>query len=683
MQNTNQSSGIICSLKLSIYTQISTSGGALQSGERRNSDSQKCKSPVHERSGSRNDAQPSFAGLYCHNNSSTSSLSKKKKIDKIVEIGKPTGFEHGIHVEYNNESGKYLGLPDVWVNDIVQSDEVLNTKYLIPYLVPSPSTPEPTEVTGKKIGHPYNVKHQVHVVVNETGITGLPSNWEEDPRVRQLHEQRTLLSNQTLVHQRSISLDSQTVKPNDNRTPTMSNTLPPPPRKLSSPSFSNQNNYSPDISNDSKPFQIPTHRKNSDGSQKSDNGSIKSYPIYPINRDNSMSLMSKANPSQESITSISTRNSAASIPTKTPPKTPPKTPQRLPLKDSQKITPKKVLNIIPIGNQMQMPKPPPRDSTRITSPLFKGQPSSPLPPTPPPRERVSSPMQRKFLNAPQINTSGNSQGPIIDLDFSSLHYLFDKPKSPALPPPRHTQKVVSSHPSRENINRSNSCKVENTTSEVKNSPVSNTHRKFSDTSRDYVNHNNITRAQKASSEVVPRQIVNASLANLNNSNVTSQKINITSTLTQKNWDNDKVTISKTQENSKNDKVTVNNIQEDIKVISNNTQNYSHTITNDASDIIPSTESVSSCSKQKCSDDTISTKKDSSSSLSESLNNDSCESKTATTVVTLESKPKVSNIISEYSMEIIDNILFNEKQELHPKDRKIINRLSLPTYLPNH
>ncbi|CAG8664363.1 11211_t:CDS:2, partial [Dentiscutata heterogama] len=121
---------------------VSTSGGALQSSERRDSDSQKCKSPVRERSGSRNDVQPSFAGLYTHSNSSTSSLSKKKiKVDRIVEIGKPTGFEHGIHVEYNNESGKYLGLPDVWVNDMVQSDEVLNTKYLNPNLVPSPSTP--------------------------------------------------------------------------------------------------------------------------------------------------------------------------------------------------------------------------------------------------------------------------------------------------------------------------------------------------------------------------------------------------------------------------------------------------------------------------------------------------------------------------------------------------------------
>ncbi|CAG8480386.1 27253_t:CDS:2 [Racocetra persica] len=415
------------------------SGGALHSGERRNSDSQKCKSPIRERSGSRNDVQPSLTGLYSHNNSSTSSLGRKKnKADRIVEISKPTDFEHGIHVEYNTESGKYLGLPDVWVNDKVQSEEVLNTKYLKPYLVPTPGTLE-TEVTGKQIGNPYNFQHKVHVVVDESGFMGLPPQWER-----------------SLAHQRSISLDSQTVQPNDHTT---SNTLPPPPRKFSSPSFCGQTNHSPDIYNDSKPFPIPTHRKNSDGSQKSDNGSIKSYSISPLNRDNSTSLMSKANLSQESITSVSTRNSAASIPPKTPPKTPPKV--------SSSVQ-RRILST-QYNND--------NDNTDLSH-----GPASPS-------LTVTAASLKKKLSAPQIHTSG---GQFVDI---SLYYPYEKPKSPALPPPRHTQKMSPSRPSRENINSYKMENITEPTSEVKNSPVSNTPRKFSDTSQKYVNHNNITRAQ--------------------------------------------------------------------------------------------------------------------------------------------------------------------------------------------
>ncbi|CAG8521525.1 15025_t:CDS:10, partial [Cetraspora pellucida] len=682
--------------------EISTSGGALHSGERRNSDSQKCNSPVRERSGSRHDVQPSFTGLYSHSNSSTSSLGRKKnKADRIFEISKPTDFEHGIHVEYNTESGKYLGLPDVWVNDKVQSDEVLNTKYLKSYLVPSPGA-EQTEVTGKQIGYPYNFKHKVHVVVDESGFMGLPPQWER-----------------SLAHQRSISLDSQTVQPNDNGIRTTSNTLPPP-RKLSNPSFCGQTSHSLDIYNDSKPSPIPTHRKNSDGSQKSDNGS---YSISPLNRDNSASLMSKANPSQESITSVSTRNSAASIPPKTPPKTPPKVLPKIP----QKITPKKALNIIPgvsssvqrkilNGSQYYNDNDNTDISHRPTSSSLTVTAVLPL---------------KKKISAPQIRTSGNSHGQIKDI--SALYYPYEKPKSPALPPPRHTQKLSPSRPSRENINSYKMENITEPTSEVKNSPVSNTPRKFSDTSQTYVNNNNIIRAQKASSEIVSKQIVHASLAYLNNSNITSQsaqKVNMISTLTQKDLDNDKITVNLDNDeinvNLDNDRITVNDIQEKV----HNTQDDSPAITHvDVSDTTPSTESISSCSKQKCLDDTISTKKgpglslteslnndsceskkatldvnlenvskisnilsecslktptekDSSSSLTESSNNDSCESKTVTSDVNLKSVSKVSNISSECSLKTTDNIFIYQKQGLQLKDRKIINRLSLPTYLPS-
>ncbi|KAI1307392.1 hypothetical protein EDD11_004476, partial [Mortierella claussenii] len=54
---------------------------------------------------------------YLHANQSSSSLSqwspgRKSYAKKIVSIGKPTDVEHGIHVEYNAERRKFMGIPD-------------------------------------------------------------------------------------------------------------------------------------------------------------------------------------------------------------------------------------------------------------------------------------------------------------------------------------------------------------------------------------------------------------------------------------------------------------------------------------------------------------------------------------------------------------------------------------------
>jgi hypothetical protein len=89
--------------------QVSTNGGAVQSEERGSSDGY--HNVTNERpSSTKFEGKKSDALCYNQNNSSTSSLHKKKKGfgNKIVEISKPTEFEHGIHVEYNTESGKFL-----------------------------------------------------------------------------------------------------------------------------------------------------------------------------------------------------------------------------------------------------------------------------------------------------------------------------------------------------------------------------------------------------------------------------------------------------------------------------------------------------------------------------------------------------------------------------------------------
>ncbi|CAG8534229.1 556_t:CDS:10 [Acaulospora morrowiae] len=180
----SQSTGVVVKLeKKNIFklgSQVSTNGGALHSAGRRASDSHAYKPPFgHERSGLRLGGKKADAGYYHFNNNSTSSFTKKKKyFGEIIEIGKPTEFEHGIHVEYNNESGKFLGLPDVWVN-AAPSDEILNTKYLNPNLVPSPGSQDISKSVNDDIGKPYNFKHEIHVYMNDNGLEGLPAEWKK------------------------------------------------------------------------------------------------------------------------------------------------------------------------------------------------------------------------------------------------------------------------------------------------------------------------------------------------------------------------------------------------------------------------------------------------------------------------------------------------------------------------
>ena len=56
--------------------------------------------------------------------------------ERILDIGKPTKFEHGIHVEYDDDSGKFMGLPDVWQGNF-PSDDILDTTFIHPSLVPA------------------------------------------------------------------------------------------------------------------------------------------------------------------------------------------------------------------------------------------------------------------------------------------------------------------------------------------------------------------------------------------------------------------------------------------------------------------------------------------------------------------------------------------------------------------
>ncbi|CAG8523924.1 10445_t:CDS:10 [Diversispora eburnea] len=331
--------------KFKLGSQVSTNGGAFQSTERRASDSQAYKPPSgYERSGSRSGGKRadalSYSSYYNLNNNSTSSFTKKKKIfgEKIIEIGKPTEFEHGIHVEFNNESGKFLGLPDVWVNT-VPSDGVVNTKYLNPNLVPSPgySDPDTTKLAGDCIGQPYNFKHEIHVVVNDNGLEGLPSGWKEilesngiteddvqkNPeaiyKLMQLHsdghQRRKSIQIQSCMsnHNRSASLGSYASNEDVTRVGLMPNIFPvrnsssivTKNKKISSPSSINEQfSDSVDISTLPKSSYIVPHKSD----KKSNNSSSQNINIkhHKDNFDSSSSL------GNSEIPSFSNRDSASS-----------------------------------------------------------------------------------------------------------------------------------------------------------------------------------------------------------------------------------------------------------------------------------------------------------------------------------------------------------------------------------
>ncbi|KAI8086056.1 kinase-like domain-containing protein [Halteromyces radiatus] len=134
----------------------------------------------------KSDSYPSTMTVYSKTPSVSSSLKKSKSrwrsqvgdvsssstrttmTTTILDIGKPTQFEHGIHVEFNRLTGKFMGLPDVWQSNL-PSDDVLDTNYINPNLVPA--------LPG--ISKPYNIQHNIHVQMDNFGLVGLPIEWQK------------------------------------------------------------------------------------------------------------------------------------------------------------------------------------------------------------------------------------------------------------------------------------------------------------------------------------------------------------------------------------------------------------------------------------------------------------------------------------------------------------------------
>ncbi|KAF9188138.1 p21 protein (Cdc42 Rac)-activated kinase [Haplosporangium sp. Z 767] len=170
---------------------------------------------------------------YLHANQSSSSLSqwspgRKNYAKKIVSIGKPTDIEHGIHVEYNPERRKFMGIPDVW-QDEIPTDDPLDTTCISPHLVPTSRQPN-NAGDEHKIGWPYNVQHKAHVDVDissngKVGLKGLPSEWKAVLEQQGISEQEIKQHPQALQKLMQLQL-------NDLELPPPSRPPPPPPKPL-------------------------------------------------------------------------------------------------------------------------------------------------------------------------------------------------------------------------------------------------------------------------------------------------------------------------------------------------------------------------------------------------------------------------------------------------------------------
>lgn len=102
-----------------------------------------------------------------------------KSKPQIVNIGPPTNFQRGVHVEFDQDKGTFTGVPSEW-GQHVPNAQLADTSNLAPELQPKHVKIKPMANDKMSVGTPYNFKHHYHVAVDEnseTGFTGLPPEW--------------------------------------------------------------------------------------------------------------------------------------------------------------------------------------------------------------------------------------------------------------------------------------------------------------------------------------------------------------------------------------------------------------------------------------------------------------------------------------------------------------------------
>eukprot|EP00299_Pterocystis_sp_00344_P011209 c5185_g1_i1.p1 GENE.c5185_g1_i1~~c5185_g1_i1.p1 ORF type:complete len:493 (+),score=128.15 c5185_g1_i1:50-1480(+) len=100
-----------------------------------------------------------------------------------LEIGGPTNFQRGVHVELDKTSGLMTGLPKEWaqVTEGANLNQSADYEELPDVLRPHRAQRQAgAPAQHREISGPMNVKHVTHVVVDsesDTGFKGLPHEW--------------------------------------------------------------------------------------------------------------------------------------------------------------------------------------------------------------------------------------------------------------------------------------------------------------------------------------------------------------------------------------------------------------------------------------------------------------------------------------------------------------------------
>eukprot|EP00301_Raphidiophrys_heterophryoidea_P005445 c12285_g1_i3.p1 GENE.c12285_g1_i3~~c12285_g1_i3.p1 ORF type:complete len:444 (-),score=124.70 c12285_g1_i3:373-1704(-) len=103
----------------------------------------------------------------------------KKQSQPIVNISSPTNFQRGVHVEFDQGSGTFKGVPNEWATHVPNATTT-DTANLPEELKPTSVKLKPMAQDKLSVGSPFNFKHHFHVTVDETsdtGFAGLPPEW--------------------------------------------------------------------------------------------------------------------------------------------------------------------------------------------------------------------------------------------------------------------------------------------------------------------------------------------------------------------------------------------------------------------------------------------------------------------------------------------------------------------------
>jgi len=109
----------------------------------------------------------------------------KENLDDII-ISDPTNFrEGGVHITFDPNSGAFMGVPEVWRNEIGPSNKIKGNNPTNPVHA-APVASMTTSKSAKKkrdtfVSPPFNTRHNMHVSTTDDGVVelhGIPPDWQ-------------------------------------------------------------------------------------------------------------------------------------------------------------------------------------------------------------------------------------------------------------------------------------------------------------------------------------------------------------------------------------------------------------------------------------------------------------------------------------------------------------------------